>query len=75
MSSPMAWRHSRAVVSRASGGKGALLGDGAPRDPQRGDERDAVGIMAGVLGGVEHQRADRVVAAQVSPDLLGHQVW
>ena len=30
--------------------------------------------MASVLGGVEHQRADRVVAAQVAPDLLTDQL-
>ena len=29
MSSPMAWRQSRCVVSVASGGEGALLGDGS----------------------------------------------
>ena len=43
-------------------------------DAQGGDEADPVGVVAGVDGGVGHQRADRVVAAQVSPDLLQHQV-
>ena len=74
MSSPMAWRQSRPMVSSASGGKSALLGDGPAGDAQCGDERDTVGVAAGGLGGVEHQGADRVVAAQVAPYLLGDQL-
>ena len=70
MSSRMAWRQRRWVVSVVSGGKAALLGDGAARDAQGGDERDPVGISAGFDRGVEHEGADRVVAAQVTPDLL-----
>jgi len=46
-----------------SGGKSALLGDGLAHDAQRGDEADPVGVFAGVLGGVGHHRADRVVTA------------
>jgi len=53
--------------------KSALLGDGPAGDAQGGDERDSIGVVPGVLGGIEHQRADRVVATQVSPDLLDHQ--
>src|SRR5450756_2778616 len=62
------------MVSLASGGKSALLGDGSPGDAQRSDERDSVRVAGGVVGGVEHQGADRVVAAQVTPDLLGDQL-
>jgi hypothetical protein len=43
-------------------------------DPQCGDEADPVRIVPGVGGGLGHQGADRVVAAQVSPDLLQDQV-
>ena len=74
MSSPMAWRQSRPMVSGSSGGKSALPGDGPAGNAQRGDERHTVWVVSGVLGGVEHQRADRVVAAQVAPDLLAHQL-
>src|SRR5665647_1520503 len=74
MSSPMAWRQRRRMVLSASGGKSALLGDGPAGDAQCGDERDTVRVAAGVVGGVEHQGADREVAAQVSPDLLGDQL-
>ena len=41
---------------------------------ERGDEADPVRVVAAVRGGVGHQGADGVVAAQVSPDLLQHQV-
>ena len=58
----------------SSGGKGALVGDGLAGDPERGDEADPVRVVAGVLGGVGHQGADCVVTAQVSPDLLQHQL-
>ncbi len=74
MSSLMAWRQSRSWVSVASGGKGARLGDGAARDAQGGDERHPVRVASGVGGGVEHERPDGVVATQVPPDLLGHQI-
>lgn len=74
MSSRMAWVQSRSAVSVVSGGKGALLGDGAATDAQGGDERDPVGIVAGVGRGVEHEGADGVVAAQMPPDLLEDQV-
>ena len=61
-------------MSVVSGGKGALLGDGSAGNAERGDERDPVGVSSGVDRGVEHQRPDRVVAAQVAPDLLEDQV-
>jgi hypothetical protein len=69
-SQPMARRQSASTASASRGGKVALMGDGAAGDPQGGDEADVVGVTAGMLGGVGHQRADGVVAAQVSPDLL-----
>src|SRR5665647_114057 len=62
------------MVSMVSGGKSALLGDGPAGDAKGGYERHAVWVVAGVLGGVEHQGADRVVTAQVAPDLLGDQL-
>ena len=34
-----------------------------------------VWVVACVIGGVEHQRADRVVAGQVTSDFLGEQIW
>ena len=46
MSSRMAWHQSLVVVSVASGGKGALLGDGSAGDPQGSDERHPVWITA-----------------------------
>src|SRR5665811_140399 len=46
----------------SSGGKGALVGHGLAADPERGDEADAVRVVAGMRGGVGHQGADRVVA-------------
>ncbi len=52
------------------GGKVALVGDGLAGDPEGGDEAHPVGVVAGVLGGLAHQGADGVVAAQVAPDLL-----
>src|SRR5699024_11416256 len=58
----------------ASGGKSARLGDGGSGDPQRGDEAEAVGISGVVGGGLAHEVADGVVAAQVAPDLLEYQV-
>ena len=57
-----------------SSGKSALVRHGLAGDPERGDEADPVRVVAGVVGGVGHQGADRVVAAQVSPDLLQHQL-
>src|ERR1035437_9136871 len=74
MSSPMAWRYSRQMGSSAPGEKSTVLGDGSAGDAYSGDEGHAVWVVAGVVGGVEHQRADRVVAAQVTPDLLGDQI-
>jgi len=62
------------AVPGCSGGKSALLGDGLTHDAQRGDKADPVGIVPGVRGGVGHHRADRVVTAQMSPDLLQHKV-
>ena len=54
----------------SSGGKGALLGDRCSGDPQGGHEAHLVGVSAGVLGGVGHERAEGEMAAEVSPDLL-----
>ena len=59
---------------RWSGGKGARVGDGLAGDPQCGDEADPVGVVPGVCRGLGHQRADREVAAQVTPDLLEYQL-
>ena len=50
------------------------MGEGLAGDPQCGDEADPVRIVPGVGRGLGHQRADREVAAQVSPDLLECQV-
>ena len=55
-------------------GERALLGDRLTHDPQGCGEADPVRVVPGVLGGLRHQRSDRVVAAQVSPDLLEDQV-
>ena len=55
--------------------KSALVGEGLAGDPQGGDEADPVGVVPGVGGRVGHQGANRVVAAQVSPDFLEHQGW
>src|SRR5450759_5073241 len=57
-----------------SGGKGARVGDGLAGDPQRGDEADPVRVVPAVVGCLDHEGADREVAAQVSPDLLADQV-
>ena len=58
----------------SSGGKVALVGDGLAGDPQCGDEADPVWVVPGVQGCLAHQRPDRVVTAQVAPDLLADQV-
>ena len=71
------WRkYSQPGLSRPcwSGGKSARVGEGLPGDPQRGHEADPVRVVPAVGGGLGHQGADRVVAAQVSPDLLEDQV-
>src|SRR4051812_16798403 len=62
------------AAPRRSGGEGALLGDGLAHDAQRGGEADSVGVMAAVLCGLGHHRADGVVAAQMSPNLLEDKV-
>ena len=62
--------HSLSPPSGSSGGEVALVGDGLAGDAQGGDEADPVGVVAGVLGGLRHEAADGVVAAQVAPDLL-----
>src|ERR1035437_9935240 len=64
----------RRSLALSSGGESALVRHGLAGDPERGDEADPVRVLAAVLGGVGHQGADGVVAAQVSPDLLQHQV-
>ena len=42
---------------------------------QQAAAKHPVGVDVGVVGGFPHQCADRVVAAQVTPDLLQHEVW
>ena len=59
-----------AVAFMGVRGKGVRVGEGLPGDPQRGDEGDAVRVVAGVGGGLGHEGPDRVVAAQMSLDLL-----
>ena len=51
-----------------------MLGDGPAGDAQGCDEGDPVRVVAGVQGCVEHEGADGVVAAQVSPDFLEHEL-
>src|SRR5271155_5549270 len=67
-------RQWRSGGSGGAGGGSALLGDGLACDAQRGGETDAVGVVSGMFGGLGHQGADGVVAAQVSPDFLEDQV-
>ena len=55
-------------------GESARVGEGLAGDPERGNEADRVGVVSGMGGGLGHQGADRVVAAQVAPDLLQDQV-
>src|SRR5665647_1057680 len=66
--------HRAPPASLSSGGKSALVRHGLAGDPERGDEADPVRVVAAVPGGVGHQGSDRKVTAQVSPDLLEHQV-
>ena len=49
------------------------MGQRSSGDTQRRHEGYSIGVAPGVGGGVEHERADGVVAAQVPPDLLLHQ--
>lgn len=56
------------------GAETALLGDGCAHDAQCCDEADPVGITPGVLCGLCQHRANRVVAAQMSPNLLQDKV-
>jgi len=70
----MACRQTRSLAVVSSGGKSAPGGDGLAGDAQGGDEAGAVRVVSAVLGGVGHQGADRVVAAQVTPDLLLDQL-
>ena len=51
-------------------GKSARLGDAGAGDPRCGDEADPVSVVTAMGGGLGHQGPDRVVAAQVAPDLL-----
>lgn len=62
------------MVSVASGAKSSLLGDGPAGDAEGCDEGYPVGISARFEGGVEHETADGVVAAEVPPDFLEHEV-
>lgn len=71
-------RHSRMIARAqpalvASGGKIARLSERASGDPQGGGEADPVRVDVGLVGGLEHEGADGVVAAQVAPHLLFHQ--
>jgi hypothetical protein len=61
------------VVRVWRGGESAL-GHGAAGDAECGDEGDPVRVAVSVLGGLDHESADRVVAAQVAPDFLFDQV-
>ena len=54
-------------------GKSALLGDSPAGNAKVCDEGYSVGISARFEGGIEHEGADGVVAAEVSPDLLAHE--
>jgi hypothetical protein len=51
---------------RCSGGDGRLVGDLAAHDAEAFDERHPVRVVAGVVGGVQQQGADRVVCQQQS---------
>ena len=53
------------VVRVRRGGKIAL-GHGTAVDAECGDEGDPVGVAASVLGGLDHEGPDRVVAARVA---------
>ena len=57
-----------------SGGKIARVGDGGSGDAERVDGAGPVRVVSGVHGRLGHQGSDRVVAAQMAPDLLEHQV-
>src|SRR5699024_2978177 len=75
---PASWRRnvSHALCARRgwSGGKSVAMGDGAADGTYRRGETDAVGVAAGVFGGVGHQGADREVTAQMAPEFLFDQV-
>jgi len=64
----------RSLGSWVLRGESTLLGDRLAHDPQGGGEADPVGVVPCMLSGVSHQRPDRVVATQMAPDLLQHQV-
>ena len=63
----------RQVASRL-GGKTRLPGDVAADDAQCPDERHAERVELFGVGGLIHQRADRVVGQQQRPDLLAHHL-
>lgn len=65
---------SGAVATAGVRGKSARVGEGLASDPQGCDEADSVWVVPGVGGGLGHQGADRVVTAQMAPDLLQDQV-
>ena len=70
----MACSHMPSVAALSSGGKSAPVGYRLAGDPERGDEAHPVGVVSAVVGGVGHQGPDRVVATQMAPDLLLHQI-
>ena len=61
-----------ALTVRASlpGGKCRLVDDLAAHDPQGAGERDPVGVVVAVLGGLVHQAPDRVMDQQKAVQLL-----
>ena len=74
ISRPRKVSHERAVPVPSSGGKALWYATDWRVIAERGHEADAVRVVAGVDGGVGHQGADGVVAAQMSPDLLQLQL-
>jgi len=70
----MACCQSRLQALLSSGGESAPGGDGLASDAQGGNEAHPVWVVSAVVGSIGHQGADRVVAAQVAPDLLLDQV-
>src|SRR6266536_904292 len=67
----MAWG---VASSRCSGGNGRLVGDLAADHAKAAYEREAVGVVAGLVGGLADQRPDGVVGQQQTPRLLFDQL-
>src|SRR6476660_1526858 len=72
------WRISaracRMFEASRSGGRTRLPGDVAADDAQGPDERHAQRVELVGVGGLIHQRADRIVGQQQCPDLLTHHL-